>query len=287
MALAVPAAAVAESGEPPERADAPPAGASDRPAAEPTTGAGGQPQADNATEPGSKGAGQPEQFVNRLPERYKLSNWLGKSVVNSQGETLGRVEDLVIDDLGMARYIVLETEVLGEEHADRLIAVPAGHFSYPPVREGSLVLDVSLGRFTRAPRFGTAGWPNMGEKTFSSVVVGYWLPEEASDRYGSQDGGDASAEAKRAADKTQGSEPRADGQPREFHPDRDTTYLSADKRLLFVTLDRNRDGVIDRDEAARNHIVSAQFEAIDTFANDVITRSELAAVEIPVSGSGQ
>jgi hypothetical protein len=277
MALAVPAAAKAESGEPPERADAPPAGASDRPAAEPTTGAGGQPRADNATEPGSKGAGQPEQFVNRLRERYKLSNWLGKSVVNSQGETLGRVEDLVIDDLGMARYIVLETELLGEENADRLIAVPAGHFSYPPVREGSLVLDVSLGRFTRAPRFGTAGWPNMGEKTFSSVVVGYWLPEEAADRYGSQDG----------AHKTQGSEPPAEDHRREFRPNRDATYLSADKRLLFVTLDRNRDGVIDRDEAARNHIVSAQFDAIDTFANDAITRSELAAVEIPVSGSGQ
>jgi len=217
-------------------------------------------------------------------------NRVGGSITDEENDRLNRlvsVDILVIDDLGMARYVVLQTELLGEAHADRLIAVPAGHFSYPLVREGSLVLDVSLGRFTRAPRFGTAGWPNMGEKTFSSVVVGYWLPEEAADRYGPNVGADASAAAKPASSKTQGSEPPADGHPEKFLPNRDMTYLSADKRLLFETLDRNRDGVIDRDEAARNDIVSARFDAIDTFANDAITRAELAAVDIPVSGSGQ
>jgi len=282
---------------------------------------GGGAAAQQQTGSGDSGSAQAGGLISQLPDRYKLSSWMGKKVTNGQGKTLGTVKDLVMDDLGLVRYVVLKSDLSGNHQKERLIAVPAGHFEYPLARKDNLVLDVTPGRMQEAPSFGASKWPNMGDQTFSSVIVAYWLPDEsgngqggaaqAGDRgmgmrgaSGDQGVGMSNTSGNRgmgmsstAPDQgmgmsgnrtasagqnpgTAGAMQRSPASDRPYDPNRDMIYLSQRKNQLFDQLDSNDNGVIDRDEARGNKRLMQQFNDVDTYANQGITRAEFAAFEI-------
>jgi len=218
-------------------------------------------------------------LVKRLPERYKLSTWMGKQVENPGGETLGTVKDLVMDDLGQVRYVVMSSELFADERKGDLVAVPAGHFKYPLAREDSLVLDVTPQHVQGAPTFGATDWPDMGHEEISTVIVTYWVPEE-----GAQQGQAMAAEdhdsGQDAAAGAQAEGQRQAGTGGGMQAEQGMTRLSKEQRQAFQRLDANNNGVIERDEAKTHDRLSQQFDRVDTYGNKAITRGEFAAFEI-------
>lgn len=49
-------------------------------------------------------------LAHNLPPVYKISNWLGKPVNNESGEQIGTIRDMVMDDYGRFRYVIMENE---------------------------------------------------------------------------------------------------------------------------------------------------------------------------------
>lgn len=232
----------------------------------------------------------------RLPDGYKLSSWIGSNVHNLAGDALGTIEELVMDDYGRLRYVVMKTDLRSGDDRGELVAVPMGHFQYRTRREPHLVLNVSPARMRGAPSFHRSEYPNMGRHTWSSYVIGYWSPQgqeqqEAAKQRATgeqQVAGQQQATGKQQVATQQ--EAGAQAQPRqaraetardvEFDPNRDMVYLPEEKEKLFEKLDANDNAVIEPEEADANERLARQFERIDTFNNNRITRSEFAMFEI-------
>jgi len=70
-------------------------------------------------------------LAHTLPPIYKISNWLGKPVNNESGEQIGTIRDMIMDDYGRFRYVIMESEQVADEYKGDRIAVPMNHFQYP------------------------------------------------------------------------------------------------------------------------------------------------------------
>ncbi len=222
--------------------------------------------AQQGTEPMGQGEQQGDMpLVKRLPERYRLSTWIGKSVQNRNGDELGTVEELVMDDLGRVRYVVMQSQLLTDSKRSDRVAVPVGHFVYPLARKDHLIFDTTPGRMKNAPSFGAAAMPDMGRHEVSSLIIAYWLPEGDSETPG------------QAQDAKQGQRQTGKG---DYDPNRDMINLTPRKTALFNELDQDNDGAISREEAEAHERLSQQFDAVDTYGNEAITRSEFSAFEL-------
>ncbi len=120
----------------------------------------------------------------------------------------------------------------------------------------------------------------MGDKTWSTVVVTYWLPEDAL-----QQGAGEQAQAQQDSQQQSQQHQQGQGQGQQQarnQPQGDgaqgTTYLPQQKERMFSQLDKNGDGVIDQQEASANDRLSQKFSKLDTYGNSQLTRSEFAAL---------
>lgn len=115
--------------------------------------------------------------VARGPYRgFKATDLLGKSVKNSEGKDLGKIEDLVVSVLtGDVRYAVLSFGGwLGV--GDDLYAIPVRDL-HPGAANDDLLLDLDKQRLEGARHFGRESWP---------MDAAYW--EEADRVYGIDSG---------------------------------------------------------------------------------------------------
>ena len=97
----------------------------------------------------------------------------GDSVFNSDGESLGKIEDFMLDvESGRIRYAVLSFGgVLGI--GNKLFAVPPEALTVDTQRK-CLVLDVEKGRLENAPGFDKDNWPNFADPTLGREIYGYY-----------------------------------------------------------------------------------------------------------------
>lgn len=95
------------------------------------------------------------------------------NVVNTQGQDLGSIEDLMIDpQTARVRYAVLDFGgFLGI--GDKLFAVPLEAFQVDRQNE-RLVLDVTKDRLESAPGFDKNNWPETADDTFVENVYDYY-----------------------------------------------------------------------------------------------------------------
>jgi sporulation protein YlmC with PRC-barrel domain len=98
---------------------------------------------------------------------------IGRTVTNSRGEKLGRIEDIVIDGpRGQVAYAVLSFGgFLGV--GDRLCAIPWDVLVEDP-HSGCLLLDVDKDRLRKAPGFDKHHWPDMADDAWASEVYEYY-----------------------------------------------------------------------------------------------------------------
>lgn len=95
------------------------------------------------------------------------------NVVNPQGESLGSIEDLMIDpETSRVQYAVLDFGgFLGI--GDKFFAVPLEVFQIDRANE-RFVLDVPKDRFESAPGFPKNDWPQRPDPAFVENVYDYY-----------------------------------------------------------------------------------------------------------------
>ncbi len=107
--------------------------------------------------------------------RYVMScsTLKGNSVVNTAGEDLGSIEDIMIHvDSGRVAYAVLSFGgFLGM--GDKLFAIPWEALTLDEDNH-RFVLNVDKEKLKRAPGFDKDHWPDMADPTWSKKIYGYY-----------------------------------------------------------------------------------------------------------------
>jgi sporulation protein YlmC with PRC-barrel domain len=101
---------------------------------------------------------------------------VGDKVVNSAGEDLGKLDELMIDlQTGRIAYAVLSFGgFMGI--GNKLFAIPWSRLSVDEVNK-RMILDVDRDLLERAPGFDKDNWPDMSDPSFGSQIYSYYGTE--------------------------------------------------------------------------------------------------------------
>jgi sporulation protein YlmC with PRC-barrel domain len=105
----------------------------------------------------------------------RMSQLMDMDVKSSNGEEIGEVSDVILDQNGNVSYIVVsQGGVLGM--GDRLIPIPVSAFQKGDGKDVILNIDLSTdrSRLDSAPYFTSNQWPNFEDRTWDQQVRGYY-----------------------------------------------------------------------------------------------------------------
>lgn len=107
------------------------------------------------------------------PSVLSSSTITGDAVVNREGESLGKVEDLMIDlSQNRVAYAVLSFGgFLGM--GNKLFAVPFESLEVDGINE-RLILDVPKEKLENAPGFDKDNWPNFADETWVGSIRNHY-----------------------------------------------------------------------------------------------------------------
>lgn len=110
---------------------------------------------------------------NTYTHSLSASSINGTDVVNPQGESLGHIEDMMIDlSTGRTLYVVLSFGgILGI--GNKLFAVPFESFTVDQDKE-QFVLNMDKDRLKDAPGFDKDNWPVTSNRDFQTEVYTYY-----------------------------------------------------------------------------------------------------------------
>lgn len=110
---------------------------------------------------------------NTYTQSLSTSSINGTDVVNPQGESLGHIEDMMIDlSTGRTLYVVLSFGgILGI--GNKLFAVPFESFTVDQNNE-QFVLNMDKDRLKDAPGFDKDNWPKTSNRDFQTEVYTYY-----------------------------------------------------------------------------------------------------------------
>ncbi|MBI5440799.1 MAG: PRC-barrel domain-containing protein [Deltaproteobacteria bacterium] len=108
------------------------------------------------------------------PEVMGANDLVGDHVVNSKGERLGKIEEIMIDmGTGKVAYAVLSFGgILGI--GDKLFAIPWSALRLDPANK-QFVFDVDKERLDKAPGFDKDHWPHMADMKWAQEIHSYWV----------------------------------------------------------------------------------------------------------------
>lgn len=97
----------------------------------------------------------------------------GQNIVNTAGETLGKIEDVMLDiDNGRIAYVVLSFGgFMGI--GDKLFAVPMSALT-PNAKKEHFEMDVTKERLDNAPGFDKNNWPTSPDRDFMNSVYTHY-----------------------------------------------------------------------------------------------------------------
>src|SRR5579872_5679264 len=97
----------------------------------------------------------------------------GDKVVNSAGEDLGKIDDIMIDTpTGRVAYAVLSFGgILGL--GDKLFAIPWSRLSLDEDRK-VFILNIDRAILEKAPGFDKDNWPDMADRTWGAQIHTYY-----------------------------------------------------------------------------------------------------------------
>jgi hyperosmotically inducible periplasmic protein len=126
--------------------------------------------------PDHTGNGMNHARQHRLNDAAKASDVIGMTVVNNQGEKLGKVEDLAVDmQSGRIVQVILSTGgFLGI--GDTMSAVPPGALRHD-IAGKVLRLDVDKEKLAGAPKFETSRWGEYSDSNHLAAVYRYYGQE--------------------------------------------------------------------------------------------------------------
>ena len=107
------------------------------------------------------------------PEIMAASSFEGETVVNAQGETVGEIEDIMLDvRAGRIAYAVMSVGGflgIGEKY----FAIPWHAFTMDTDNH-RFILDVDKERLKNAPGFDKDRWPSMADPRWANEVHAYY-----------------------------------------------------------------------------------------------------------------
>ena len=108
-----------------------------------------------------------------LAQAHRAKTVIGKDVKNSQGESLGKIHDLVINfDNGDIAYVVISSGgVLGI--GDTLHAVPWKALSLNSQADG-FILNIDQTAWKNAPSFKDNDWPEVADREWNRQLESYY-----------------------------------------------------------------------------------------------------------------
>lgn len=107
------------------------------------------------------------------PDVLSASTLIGDKVINSQGEDLGKIEEIMLDlENGCVSYAVLSFGgILGI--GDKLFAVPWNAMKLNTDKK-AFILDVDKERLRNAPGFDKDNWPERPDTQWLESVYSYY-----------------------------------------------------------------------------------------------------------------
>jgi sporulation protein YlmC with PRC-barrel domain len=107
------------------------------------------------------------------PQVLSASTMMGDDVINTEGENLGSIKELMIDlEEGRIAYAVLSFGgFLGL--GDKLFAIPWGAFALDTERE-AFILNVDRDVLEDAPGFDEDNWPQTKDRDYVTEVYDYY-----------------------------------------------------------------------------------------------------------------
>jgi sporulation protein YlmC with PRC-barrel domain len=107
------------------------------------------------------------------PRVLSATTLVGETVVNHQGEDLGKIEDLMVDlHTGRVAYAVLTFGgFLGV--GNKLFAIPWSALMYDPTHK-VFVLNVDHDRLKNAPGFDKDNWPEFADPRWATGIHSYY-----------------------------------------------------------------------------------------------------------------
>ena len=138
--------------------------------AEGTGGLAGSPSAQGARIAGTKHL---DDHSGPGPEIMAASSFEGGTVVNPQGETIGEIEEVMLDVRGgrIAYAVLAVGGFLGV--AEKYFAIPWHAFTMDTDNH-RFILDVDKERLSKAPGFDKDHWPSMADQTWALQVHTYY-----------------------------------------------------------------------------------------------------------------
>jgi len=140
-----------------------------------TTGTGANAFSGSAPAEGARIAGTKhlDDHSGPGPEIMAASSFEGETVVNRQGETVGEIEEIMLDvRSGRVAYAVMSVGGflgLGEKY----FAIPWRAFTMDTDRR-QFILDVDKARLESAPGFDRTHWPSMADETWAARIHEYY-----------------------------------------------------------------------------------------------------------------
>jgi sporulation protein YlmC with PRC-barrel domain len=108
---------------------------------------------------------------------HRASKMIGMAVKNSAGESLGKVNDLVIDERGSVRYAAVQFGGFAGFNA-KLFAVPWNSFAIKnDVDSDNRFAELNIDKkvLENAPGFPSDHWPNFADESFVKDVDAFYL----------------------------------------------------------------------------------------------------------------
>lgn len=117
------------------------------------------------------------------PRLLSCSQINGTIVKNTEGKSIGKIEDMMIDwASGNVAYAVLSFGgFLGM--GEKLFAIPLDAFDFKSREAGEAVLDIDKESLENAPGFDKDHWPQNPDRTFISSVYSHYGHEPYWSRY--------------------------------------------------------------------------------------------------------
>ena len=111
-----------------------------------------------------------------MPRLLSASTLMSDRVINSKGEDLGKLEELMLDiDSGCVGYAVLSFGgILGI--GDKLFAIPWDAMRLDTDRK-AFILDIDRERLEKAPGFDKNNWPQAGNRDWMLEVYRFYGSE--------------------------------------------------------------------------------------------------------------
>ena len=107
------------------------------------------------------------------PAVLSASTVIGDAVVNARGESLGKIEEVMLDVEGdRIAYAVLSFGGLFGI-GDKLFAVPWDALELDPENK-RFVLDVPREKLEQAPGFDKSDWPDFADRSFGTRLHDYY-----------------------------------------------------------------------------------------------------------------